>query len=59
MSNKAIDIKKRMDELETLIKDAKGRLPAHSTKPPIMMELLDYEDEYAELERELNLLKNK
>lgn len=59
MSDKSIDIKKRMEELETLIKDAKGRLPAHSTKPPIMMELLDYEDEYAELERELNLLKNK
>ncbi|MCD4744370.1 MAG: hypothetical protein K8R67_18050 [Desulfobacteraceae bacterium] len=59
MSDKSIDIKKRMDELETLIRDAKGRLPAHSTKPPIMMELLDYEDEYAELERELNLLKNK
>ena len=49
-------IKERMDELETLIKDAKGRLPAHSTKPPIMMELLDYEDEYVELEKQLSEL---
>ncbi|MCP3899742.1 MAG: V-type ATPase 116kDa subunit family protein [Desulfobacteraceae bacterium] len=52
------EIKKRMDELENLIRDAKGRLPAHSTKPPIMMELLDYEDEYAELENKLKKLKN-
>ena len=56
MSDEIRDIKKRMDELETLIQDAKGRLPAHSTKPPIMMELLDYEDEYAELEKKLNKL---
>jgi hypothetical protein len=56
MPDKIKEIKKRMDELETLIKDAKGRLPAHSTKPPIMMELLDYEDEYAELEKEINKL---
>ena len=59
MSDKIKDIKKRMDELETLIRDAKGRLPAHSTKPPIMMELLDYEDEYAELEKKFNELKSK
>ena len=57
MSETIKEIKKRMDELETLIRDAKGRLPAHSTKPPIMMELLDYEDEYAELEKKLEELK--
>jgi len=50
------EIKKRMDELEILIENAKGRLPAHSTKPPIMMELLDYEDEYADLEKQLSEL---
>lgn len=53
------EIAKRMAELEALIKDAKGRLPAHSTKPPIMMELLDYEDEYAELEKKLTKLQGK
>ena len=57
-SDTSNDIKKRMGELETLIRDAKGRLPAHSTKPPIMMELLDYEDEYEELEKKLNELKS-
>jgi len=51
-------IKKRMKELETLIKETKDRLPAHSTKPPVMMELLEYEDEYDILERKLKMLKN-
>lgn len=55
----AIDsIKKRMKELETLIKETKDRLPAHSTKPPVMMELLEYEDEYDILERKLKTLEN-
>lgn len=47
-----------MKELETLIKETKERLPAHSTKPPVMMELLEYEDEYDILQKKLNLLKN-
>ena len=51
-------LKKRMKELETLIKETKERLPAHSTKPPVMMELLEYEDEYDILQKKLNLLKN-
>ena len=51
-------IKKRMKELETLIKETKDRLPAHSTKPPVMMELLEYEDEYDILERKLKTLEN-
>ena len=47
-----------MKELETLIKETKERLPAHSTKPPVMMELLEYEDEYDILQKKLKLLKN-
>ncbi len=53
------DIKKRMAELEVLINETKARLPAHSVKPPVMMDLLDYEDEFDELLAELNALKNK
>ncbi len=53
------EIKKRMQELDLLIKETKERLPAHSTKPPVMMDLLDLEDEYDELLRELNKLKDK
>ncbi len=51
-------IKKRMKELEALIREAEKRLPAHSTKPPVMMELLEYEDEYDILQRKLKMLKN-
>jgi len=35
-----------MKELEVLIRETKERLPAHSIKPPVMMDLLEYEDEY-------------
>lgn len=49
-------VKKRMTELEALIRETKKRLPAHSPKPPVMMELLGYEDEYDELERHLKAL---
>jgi len=59
MPDKIIDIKKRMDALEILIRETRSRLPAHSTKPPVMMELLDYEDEYDVLLKKLNELKNK
>ncbi len=51
------DIEKRMTELETLIKDAKGRVPAHSARPMIMMELMDYEDEYEDLMNQRTSLK--
>ncbi len=53
------EIKQRMNELEILIKETKDRLPAHSTKPPVMFELLEYEDEYDMLLKKLNRLKSK
>lgn len=49
MQMTAKEIKNRLTELETLIRETKDRLPAHSTKPPIMHELLAYEDEYETL----------
>ncbi len=57
MTKSIDDIKKRMDELEILIKETKDRLPAHSTKPPVMFELLEYEDEYDVLLKKLDSLK--
>jgi len=59
MQNKIDDIKKRMDELEILIRETRARLPAHSVKPPVMMDLLDYEDEYDALLKKLNKLKSR
>ena len=53
------DITQRMNELEILIKETKDRLPAHSTKPPVMFELLEYEDEYDMLLKKFNKLKGK
>ncbi len=53
------EIKQRMKELEILIKETKDRLPAHSTKPPVMFELLEYEDEYDILLTKFNKLKGK
>jgi len=53
------EITKRMNELEILIKETKDRLPAHSTKPPVMFELLEYEDEYDMLLKKFNKLKGK
>lgn len=58
MTDNVCDIKKRMDALEVLIRETKARLPAHSTKPPVMMELLDYEDEYDRLLKKLNELNH-
>lgn len=52
-------ITKRMEALEILIKETRDRLPAHSTKPPVMMELLDYEDEYEALTKQLEAMKFK
>ena len=39
-------LKKRLSELEEEIEETKKRLPAHSVKPPVMMDLLALEDEY-------------
>ena len=59
MTKTAAEIKKRMEELEILIRETKQRLPAHSTKPPVMVELLEYEDEYDILMKKLKTLKKQ
>jgi hypothetical protein len=38
-------IKKRLKALEEEIAETLRRLPAHSVKPPVMMDLLKLEDE--------------
>ncbi len=43
------EIRKRLAELEKEIAETKKRLPAHSVKPPVMMDLLALEDERDEL----------
>ncbi len=38
-------LRERLRELEERIAETRRRLPAHSVKPPIMMDLLALEDE--------------
>ena len=59
MTDAVAQIKKRMKELALLIDETKKRLPAHSVKPPVMVDLLGYEDEYYSLLSELNSLKDE
>lgn len=47
---------KKIAELAAEIAETKRRLPAHSVKPPIMMELFDLEDRYNHLCRQLDKL---
>ena len=42
-------IKKKLQELEEAIAETRKRLPAHSIKPAVMMDLLELEDERDEL----------
>jgi hypothetical protein len=44
-------INSRLNEIEKEIAETRKRLPAHSIKPPVMMELLELEDERDELLR--------
>jgi hypothetical protein len=59
MQMTAKEIKNRLAELESLIRETKERLPAHSTNPPIMLELLAYEDEQESLLTELNRISHQ
>jgi len=49
MMSDTTEIRKRLAELEKEIAETKKRLPAHSIKPPVMMDLLALEDERDEL----------
>ena len=52
-------LKKRLSELEQEIEETKKRLPAHSVKPPVMMDLLALEDEYDEVLRQIQELRKE
>jgi hypothetical protein len=57
MSDEIETLKNKMALLEKKIRETKARLPAHSVKPPVMMDLLEYEDEYDDLLQILNDLQ--
>ena len=49
----------RLRELEEKIEDAKLQLPAHSTKPPVMITLLDLEDERDAILEQISAIRKK
>jgi hypothetical protein len=44
--NTLTHLKEKLRQLDEQIAETKKRLPAHSVKPPVMMDLLALEDEY-------------
>ncbi len=53
------ELEKKLKEVEKEIAAVKSRMPAHSVKQPIMMELLEHEDKRDELLSRLKLLKRR
>jgi len=51
-------LERRLQELDDEIRETKKRLPAHSTKPPVMMDLLALEDEYDSISKKIKKLKS-
>ena len=51
-------LRKRLRDLEAEIAETKQRLPAHSVKPPVMMDLLELEDEYDALVKQVDRMRN-
>ena len=47
----------KLKKLDEEIAEVKKRMPAHSIKPPIMMELLALEDERDVLEKQIQQIK--
>ena len=57
MDKRIQTLEMQIRKLEEQIKEVQKRLPAHSVKPPIMMELIALEDEHEKLFNELTQLK--
>ena len=57
--NRLAELYERLRELDDEIRETKKRLPAHSVKPPVMMDLLALEDEYDALLKQIEGLKNE
>ncbi len=51
------ELAEKLKKIDEEIAEVKKRMPAHSIKPPIMMELLALEDERAALEKQIQQLK--
>ena len=52
-------LEEKLHELEKAIEETKKRLPAHSVKPPVMMDLLELEDQYDGLLQEIENIRRR
>jgi hypothetical protein len=59
MSEGLQELQDRLRELEVQIAETRRRLPAHSVKPPVMMDLLALEDERDLLLRQIEEARRK
>ncbi len=57
--NHLLELEQQLQELDAAITETRKRLPAHSVKPPVMMDLLDLEDQYDALKKKICELKQK
>lgn len=57
MKNMIKSLELKLRDLDNRIEEVQKRLPAHSAKPPIMMELFDLEDKRDAVIKELEQLK--
>ena len=57
--NHLIELEMRLRELDAAITETRKRLPAHSVKPPVMMDLLDLEDQYDDIVKQICELKEQ
>jgi len=55
-SARIVELNRRLAELDAAIVETESRLPAHSVKPPVMLDLLALEDERDALREELRSL---
>jgi hypothetical protein len=55
--NHLLEMEQKLRELDAAIAETRKRLPAHSVKPPVMMDLLDLEDQYDDVLNQIRRLK--
>ncbi len=53
------ELEARLEKIGQEIKETEKRLPAHSVKPPVMMDLIELEDEYDRISNEIQTIKSK
>jgi hypothetical protein len=52
-------LEKQLQAIEDQIQELKQRLPAHSIKPVMMMELLELEDQHEKILAQIHTLENQ